>query len=135
MARLACFVLAIFIGVALGTAEAAGPRVLPEGKQPADVRLAEPKDLNGYFPFAVAKSKEEWEKRAKVVKRQIAVSQGIWPEPEKTPLNAVVHGKMDRGRGGEDQAERVAMRSAEEGEEIGEGHAKTSHESNRAGQC
>src|SRR5439155_9856017 len=73
------------------------PRVLPEGKQPADARLAEPKDLNGYFPFSVAKSKEEWEKRAKEVRRRIALSQGIWPEPEKTPLNAVVHGKVDRG--------------------------------------
>lgn len=97
MARLVGLLLAILVGVAYSTAEAAGPRVLAEGKLPADARLSEPKDLNGYFPFTVAKSKEEWEKRAKAVKRQIAVSQGIWPEPEKTPLNAVVHGKMDRG--------------------------------------
>src|SRR6187402_3964003 len=68
MARLVYFVLAIFfIGLVFGTAEAAGPRVLPEGKQPGDARLSEPKDLNGYFPFTVAKSKEEWEKRAKAV--------------------------------------------------------------------
>jgi hypothetical protein len=88
-------VLVVFAWIA--TAEGAGPRVLPEGKQPTDSRLAEPKDLNGYFPFTVAKTKEEWEKRAKAVRRQIALSQGIWPEPEKTPLNAVVHGKIDRG--------------------------------------
>src|SRR3954453_13553617 len=83
-------------------ANAAGPRVLPEGKQPADARLAEPKDLNGYFPFTVAKNKEQWEKRAKEVRRRIAVAEGIWPEPEKTPLNAVVHGKIDRGDYGVD---------------------------------
>ena len=43
------------------------------------------------------KSKETWAERAEEVRRRIAVSQGIWPTPEKTPLNAVVHGKVDRG--------------------------------------
>src|SRR3954464_7467749 len=97
MRHLAPAVSLIAIGVVFQMAEAAGPRVLPEGKQPADARLAEPKDLNGYFPFTVAKNKEQWEKRAKEVRRRIAVAEGIWPEPEKTPLNAVVHGKIDRG--------------------------------------
>jgi hypothetical protein len=76
---------------------AAAPRALPEGKQPEDARLQPPKDLNGYFPFTVPKSKEEWTERAEAVRRQIAVSQGIWPTPEKTPLNAVIHGRIDRG--------------------------------------
>jgi hypothetical protein len=71
--------------------------VLPEGKQPTDARLAEPKDLNGYFPFTVPQTKEQWEKRSQEVRRRIMVAEGIWPEPEKTPLNAVVHGKIDRG--------------------------------------
>ena len=31
------------------------------------------------------------------VRRQILVSQGLWPMPTKTPLNAVIHGKIDRG--------------------------------------
>lgn len=79
------------------TTHAAAPRALPEGKQPDDARLAAPKDLNGYFPFEVPKSKETWAERAEEVRRRIAVSQGIWPTPEKTPLNAVVHGKVDRG--------------------------------------
>lgn len=78
-------------------ANAAAPRALPEGKQPNDVRLQPPKDLNGYFPFAVPKSKEEWNKRAEQVRRRIAVSQGIWPSPERTPLNAVIHGRIDKG--------------------------------------
>src|SRR5690348_12063026 len=91
--------VAISTGVIAGAdaLNAAAPRVLPEGKQPNDARLQEPKDLNGYFPFAVPKTKEEWEKRAKEVRRRIAVAEGIWPEPEKTSLNAVVHGKVDRG--------------------------------------
>jgi hypothetical protein len=78
-------------------ARAATPRVLPEGKQPSDVRLEPPKDLNGYFPFTVPASKEAWAGRADEVRRRIAVAEGIWPLPEKTPLNAVVHGLIDKG--------------------------------------
>jgi dienelactone hydrolase len=76
--------------------KAAGPRALPEGQLPNDVRLKPPKDLDGYFPFAPAKSPEEWAKRAERVRRQILVSQGLWPMPTKTPLNPVVHGKIER---------------------------------------
>ena len=75
---------------------AAGPRALSEGEVPKDARLAPPKDLNGYFPFTPSKSTEDWAKRAERVRRQILVSQGLWPMPTKTPLNAVVHGKVDR---------------------------------------
>ena len=30
------------------------------------------------------------------MRRQILVSQGLWPMPTKTPLNAVIHGKIER---------------------------------------
>src|SRR5205085_8501208 len=84
---------------AVSTSEllAAAPRVLPEGKQPNDARLQPPKDLNGYFPLVVPKSTEAWAKRAEEVRRQIAVAEGIWPLPEKTPLNVVIHGRIDKG--------------------------------------
>src|SRR5213593_3428888 len=76
---------------------AQAPRVLPEGTLPNDVRLQPLKDLDGYFPFTPPASKEEWEKRAERVRRQILVSEGLWPMPTKTPLNAVIHGRSDRG--------------------------------------
>ncbi|HKS37370.1 MAG TPA: acetylxylan esterase [Verrucomicrobiae bacterium] len=76
--------------------KAAGPRALPEGQLPNDVRLKPPKDLDGYFPFTPAKSPEEWTRRAERVRRQILVSQGLWPMPTKTPLNPIVHGKIER---------------------------------------
>src|SRR5262245_43491627 len=72
------------------------PRVLPDGKLPTDVRLNAPKDLDGYFPFTPPGSKTQWEQRAERVRRQILVSQGLWPMPTKTPLNAVIHGKLER---------------------------------------
>src|SRR5687767_12763121 len=69
----------------------------PAGTIAADVRLQPPKDLNGYFPFTPPASPEEWKVRAERVQRQILVSQGLWPLPERTPLNPVIHGKIDKG--------------------------------------
>ena len=37
------------------------------------------------------------EPRCDFVRRQLLVSQGLWPMPTKTPLNAVIHGKIDQG--------------------------------------
>jgi dienelactone hydrolase len=76
---------------------AAAPRVLESGQLPADSRLGPLKDLNGVFPWSPSPSKEVWEKRAEFLRRQVLVSQGLWPMPTKTPLNAVVYGKLDRG--------------------------------------
>ncbi len=90
-----CFVVALLVFAAAMRAEA--PRVLSAGQLPNDIRLQPLKDLDGYFPFTPPASKAEWEKRAERVRRQILVSQGLWPMPTKTPLNAVIHGRMERG--------------------------------------
>ena len=62
-----------------------------------DVRTHPLKDLNGYFPFQPPSSVSAWEKRKEQVQRQILVAAGLWPMPTKTPLNPVIHGKIDRG--------------------------------------
>ncbi len=77
-------------------AVAADLRVLPPGELPHDARLAPLKDLDGYFPFTPPASQQDWAPRAEKVRRQILVSQGLWPMPEKTPLNAVIHGRIER---------------------------------------
>ncbi len=64
--------------------------------QGEDIRLQPLKDLNGYFPFNPPSSLSEWDVRKAQVKRQILVSQGLYPMPTKTPLNAVIHGKVER---------------------------------------
>ena len=74
-----------------------GPRVLPENMLPNDTRLGPLKDLDGYFPFHPFQFPAPWFHRAEQVRRQILVALGLWPMPEKTPLNPVIHGKMDRG--------------------------------------
>jgi dienelactone hydrolase len=72
------------------------PRALPPGKLPADQRLADLKDLDGYFPLSVPSTVDQWQKRAERVRRQVKVATGLWPMPASTPVNAVVHGRVDR---------------------------------------
>lgn len=72
------------------------PRALPPGKLPDDARLGPLKELDGYFPWTPPSTREAWEPRADQVRTQARVALGIWPEPTRTPLNAVVHGRIDR---------------------------------------
>ena len=92
----ACLAIGV-VTLSAALAHAATPRVLPAGQLPKDARLAPPKDLDGYFPMAVPKTKDEWQARAEKVRNQMLVSQGLWPLPTRTPLNAVIHGKVDEG--------------------------------------
>src|SRR5262245_40961009 len=100
-ARIAVVTLAAVLAAtspALLTAADTDPtRVLEPGKTPADSRLGAAKTLNGYFPMTVPASKEAWEARRKELREQVLVATGLWPMPEKTPLNAVIHGKIDKG--------------------------------------
>ncbi len=86
----------LIVALCTGFARAEAPRALPPGQLPGDSRLQPPKDLDGYFPFTPVKSPEEWAKRAARVRRQVLVSLGLWPMPTKTPLNPVIHGKIER---------------------------------------
>lgn len=88
--------LLILVGSLPLSAQQENLRVYPEGQQPDDVRLKPQKDLNGHFPFAVPESMGEWEGRRAELQRRICVATGICPMPERTPLNAVVHGKVKR---------------------------------------
>ena len=72
------------------------PRVLSSAKLPDDIRLQPLKDLEGYFPWSPPGLKIVWENRAAALKTQLRVALGIFPEPTRTPLNAVVHGKVER---------------------------------------
>ena len=64
--------------------------------EPTAATPTPPKTLNDYFPFTPPKTKAEWAKRREELREQVLVSQGLWPMPEKTPLNPVVHGKIER---------------------------------------
>jgi dienelactone hydrolase len=63
---------------------------------PSDLRYTKPKTLNDYFPFQPPKTSEEWERRREELRQQVLVANSLWPQPEKTPLHALIHGKIER---------------------------------------
>ncbi|MCA9248881.1 MAG: acetylxylan esterase, partial [Planctomycetales bacterium] len=72
------------------------PRVLPSDKLPADRRYEELRGVNSYHPFHKVESAAAWNERAQRLRRQLLVGSGLWPMPEKTPLKAVIHGRVER---------------------------------------
>lgn len=72
-------------------------RVLEAGKIPDDSRLKRQRTLHDKdFDLKVPATREAWEARRKELREQLLVATGLWPMPEKTPLNPVIHGKVDR---------------------------------------
>jgi dienelactone hydrolase len=67
----------------------------PQKPEVKDSRLGSLKDLDGYFPWSPSESPAAWSARANDVRLQMQVSLGLHPWPTKTPLNAVVHGKIE----------------------------------------
>ena len=57
---------------------------------------AEPITHNTPREFPKVESREAWEARAGDIREQVMVSCGLWPMPEKTPLQAKVFGKVER---------------------------------------
>src|SRR5688500_14372700 len=86
------------VATGISTALAAGgaPRALPPETMPDDCRLGEQRTLHDYFPFTPVDSPQQWSRRAAQLRRQVLVSNGLWPLPTRTPLDAVIHGKVER---------------------------------------
>jgi dienelactone hydrolase len=67
----------------------------------ADAKDPEPtrplRDLSkSYFPFTPVKNGGEWVTRREEIQRRVLLAAGLWPMPEKTPLNVVIHGRIER---------------------------------------
>lgn len=92
--RLAGFLIVSLFAASVARAEA--PRALPQGQLPDDARLGELRSLNSYHPFHPVASPEAWKERKAELRRQIAVAAGLWPQPTRTPLKAVIHGRIER---------------------------------------
>jgi dienelactone hydrolase len=62
-----------------------------------DGRVAAARDLDRPTVFAPTfASKADWTARADALRRQVRVALGLWPWPERTPLNAIVRGRIVR---------------------------------------
>ena len=90
------FLLAWTTYAGLGWGQISQPHVAVADGRFADHRLEAPIDLNGYFPLVVPTTVELWNERADFLRRRIRIATGLFPIPEKTPLNPVIHGKVQR---------------------------------------
>lgn len=93
LARCAC--LFLLMTYPLHAAEST-TNFFSNGEKSKDYRLGDLKTLNGKFPMQVPESKEAWEVRKNSLREQVLVATGLWPMPEKTPLNPTIHSKIDQ---------------------------------------
>jgi dienelactone hydrolase len=93
---IATLVATLTFGITSPSLHAAAPRVVSEGEKLNDPRLGELKHLDNYFPFTPSKDAAAWKERVEYVRRQILVSNGLWPMPTRSPLKPVIHGRVDR---------------------------------------
>jgi dienelactone hydrolase len=92
-----CFVTIVLAFLAAAAFADDSTRVLDSGKAPLDSRLTRQRTLiDKDFFLKVPPTLEAWEARRKEVREQVLVANGLWPMPEKKPLNVVIHGKVDR---------------------------------------
>lgn len=67
-------------------------------EKPVDSRLQAWRDIyDAYHPWTPPNSLKEWKVEADRIRRQVLVSNGLWPLPARTPLSPVIHGKIDQG--------------------------------------
>jgi dienelactone hydrolase len=72
-------------------------RVFVEGSGPAhDRRVTEPRTGDMTYTMPKYETKRQWLARRADLRRHTLVSCGLWPLPEKTPLNASIFGRIER---------------------------------------
>mgnify|MGYP006102717239 CR=1 FL=1 len=98
MSRL-LLVVAVGLSFVVCELQAARPdRVFPEGKAPADSQLETVRELRDkYHPWSPPNTRKAWVAESKRVRRQLKVATGLWPAWSRGPVQAVIHGRVDRG--------------------------------------
>ena len=54
-----------------------------------------PRDVNSHHLFTPPADKEAWKERAKELRMRVLFSVGLWPMPERTPLNPIITGRYE----------------------------------------
>ena len=55
-----------------------------------------PRDLNTPRTFPAIQSRQEWQRRADEIREHVQFATGLWPMPEKTPLNERIFDRVER---------------------------------------
>lgn len=61
-----------------------------------DRRFAEIRHLDAKYSFMAPKTKAEWERRAQFIRERILTGTGLFPMPEKTPLNVHIFDRIEK---------------------------------------
>jgi len=69
--------------------------VLLAGEATAETRYTEAVTLHDYHPFRAVESAEAWDARQKEIRLRTQLACGLYPFPEKTPLNAKRFGAVE----------------------------------------
>jgi hypothetical protein len=73
------------------------PARAQEDTVPRVDRRAEVRTLDTPWTFTPPADKDTWLTRARFLREQVLVSAGLWPLPEKGPLNPLVFGRIEHG--------------------------------------
>lgn len=72
-------------------------RVFPEGSAPPDKRLSTTRQLgDAYHPWVPPRTRDGWLRAARSIRKQLLVSNGLWPLPPRIALEPVLHGRIER---------------------------------------
>jgi hypothetical protein len=72
-------------------------QVFAENKVSGDIRFEKPRNLRDTFhPWTPPETPEAWQIESERIRMQLLVSNGLWPLPERTPLKAVIHGRIEK---------------------------------------
>ncbi len=83
--------------LAAGSLAAPFARAQDEAVPRVDRRAVEVRTLDTPYTFTPPGTRDAWLARARFLREQVLVSAGLWPMPEKHPLNARVSGRIERG--------------------------------------
>lgn len=91
LCNLRCGFPVVLLVTLVATTWAQSPPATPERWNP-------PRNLRDRFhPWTPPDTLAQWEAQAAQLRIQVQVAAGLWPFPEKTPLQPVIHGSVDRG--------------------------------------
>ncbi len=94
MARVRVGVVVLLAVASLGALPA---RAQEETVPRVDRRAVELRTLDTPVTYTAPATRGAWLERARFLREQVLVSAGLWPMPEKHPLNAQVFGRIERG--------------------------------------
>lgn len=85
-------VTAVFMAAAWAVAAQGAEEAAP----PQDHRMESIRNTDTVYTMPVYESVEKWEAEKEIIRRRILLGSGLYPLPEKTPLNEHISGKIER---------------------------------------